>query len=265
MASLCKHVLAKVGRWYLASARTSGEVARLSWDVLRCLFRYPIRWRLLSDQIYFLGSTSMVIIITTGIFTGAVFAAQVQFQFVRLSMESATGPTVSIAIARELGPVLCALFLSGRVGAAMAAEIASMKVTEQIDALRSMGVYVVEYLVVPRFLAMLIVVPLLTAIAIAVGIGSGFFVACVLLGADAAYYWDNTLKFTSYRDMLIGLSKGLLFGVIIVLISCHKGLTAPRHAAGVGQTTTQAVVNASLAVLISDFFLTLILNQLLIE
>jgi phospholipid/cholesterol/gamma-HCH transport system permease protein len=165
---------------------------------------------------------------------------------------------------RELGPVLCALLLAGRVGAAMAAELSSMKITEQIDALRSMGVYPTEYLIVPRFLALMISAPILTAQALAVGIACGYLVAVPILGVDGAYYWDNTLKFTDANDVIVGLTKGTLFGAIISVISCHKGLNAQFSTAGVGVATTEAVVNSCLAVLVSNFFFTFLLNNLLL-
>ncbi len=234
-------------------------------DIIRCIFRYRPRWRLLVEQLYFVGVKSQFVVLTTGAAVGSVFAAQVHFQFVKLGMESAVGPTVSVAMCRELGPVLACLLLAGRVGAAMAAEISSMKNTEQIDALRSLGVYPVEYLVVPRFLALVFSAPVLTAMALAVGIALGYVVAVPILGADGAYYWDNTLKFTGYRDVMIGVSKGLLFGIIIAVVSCYKGLNAPIGTAGVGQTTTEAVVMSSLALLVSNFFFTLILNNLFLR
>jgi len=252
----------QLGRWLLNGTRVAGTMTLLTADIVRCLFRYKPRWTLLLEQLYFAGVRSQFVVLTTGAFTGAVFAAQVHFQFVRLGMESAVGPTVSVAMCRELGSVLCCLLLAGRVGAAMAAEISSMKITEQIDALRSMGVYPVEYLVVPRFLAMMLSTPILTAQAIAIGIGCAYIVAVPLLGVDGAYYWDNTVKFTEISDVLIGISKGFLFGMIIAIVSCYKGLNPKLGTAGVGQTTTEAVVMASLALLVSNFFFTFILNSL---
>lgn len=239
-----------------------GQVSLLSGDIFRSLKRYRVRWGLLAEQIFFVGTRSQFVVLITGAFTGAVFAAQVHFQFVRLGMESAVGPTVAVAMCRELGPVLCSLLLAGRVGAAMAAEISSMKNTEQIDALRSLGVYPVEYLIVPRFLAMLISSPILVGQALAIGIAVGYVVAVPLLGSDGAYYWDNTLKFTKMGDVMIGLSKGSLFGMIIALVSCHKGMHPELGTAGVGKTTTEAVVNSSLTILVANFFFTIVLNHL---
>lgn len=257
-------VLTTVGSWTLRSLRVTGEISILSYQICSALLRYGLRWRLFLEQVCFIGVNSALVVITTGAFTGAVFAAQVHFQFVRLGMESAVGPTVSVAMCRELAPILCCLLLAGRVGAAMAAEVSSMKITEQIDALRSLGVYPVEYLIVPRFLALIVSAPILTGLALAVGIGSAYLVAVPLLGADGAPYWDNTINFTDPSDVMIALSKGAIFGLIIAVISCHKGLNPQMGTAGVGRTTTEAVVNSSLAILIFNFFLTFLLNSLFI-
>lgn len=242
-----------------------GQLTLLIRDIFAALLRYRLRWKLLVDQILFVGVYSQFVVIITGAFTGAVFAAQIHFQFSRFGMESSVGPTVSVAMCRELGPVLCCLLLAGRVGAAMAAEISSMKNTEQIDALRSLGVYPVEYLIVPRVLAMIVSVPLLIGMALAVGIFCGYIVAVPMLGVDGAYFWDNTLKYTTPQDVFVGLSKGFLFGIIIAIISCHKGMNPGIGTAGVGRTTTEAVVNSCLSILISNFFFTLVLNHLLLE
>jgi phospholipid/cholesterol/gamma-HCH transport system permease protein len=258
-------VLRSIGKATIDGLKSAGEVALLGGDIFRCAFKYPVRWRLVLEQIYFIGIRSQLVVAVTGAFTGAVFAAQVHYQFSRLGMESATGPTVAVAMSRELAAVICALLLSGRVGAAMAAEISSMKISDQLDALRSFGVYPVEYLVVPRFFAMLIAAPILTGLALVVGIGCAYIVAVPLLGVDGAYYWDNTKKFTDLGDVYIALSKGMIFGVLIAILSCHKGLYAPRNSAGVGLATTEAVVNSCLGVLISNFFFTFILNNIMLK
>ena len=254
-----------IGRWTLTTLEQFGSVALYTADLIRCLFKYPWRWKLILEEIYLLGVRSQFVVLTTGAFTGAVFAAQVHFQFAKLQMESATGPTVSVAMCRELGPVLCCLMLAGRVGASMAAEIASMKNTEQVDALRSMGVYPTEYLGVPRLIGMIVSAPLLAAQAIGIGILFGYIVAVEMMGVDGAYYWDNTVRFTGERDIIVGLVKGLVFGIIIAIISCHKGFNSGRGTAGVGRTTTEAVVNSSIIILIFDFFITILLNNLLLK
>jgi phospholipid/cholesterol/gamma-HCH transport system permease protein len=150
--------------------------------------------------------------------------------------------------------------VAGRVGAAMSAEIGTMKVTEQIDALRALAVYPTDYLVVPRALAMMVSMPLLVAECIAVGIAAGYFIAIFLLEINGTYYMANMVRWTRNRDIIMGLSKAFCFGILIVFISCQKGLSAREGAVGVGRATTEAVVNASLAVLICNFFLTMLLN-----
>jgi phospholipid/cholesterol/gamma-HCH transport system permease protein len=249
-----------LGMPVLALWQYIGEIALLAADTFRSIFTRKLRWRLFLNQIVEVGLLSQLVVVITGAFTGAVFSAQTYFQFNKLGMGSAVGAVVSVAICRELGPVLTALMVTGRVGAAMSAEIGTMKVTEQIDALRALAVYPTDYLVVPRALAMMVSMPLLVAECIAVGIGVGYLVAIFLLEVNGTYYMANMVRWTRSRDLIMGLSKAFCFGILIVFISCHKGLTAREGAVGVGRATTEAVVNGSLAVLICNFFLTMALN-----
>jgi phospholipid/cholesterol/gamma-HCH transport system permease protein len=177
-------------------------------------------------------------------------------------MDTATLAVVSVSMGTELGPVLTALMVAGRVGAAMAAELGTMRVTEQVDALRTLATHPVDYLMVPRVLATLTAMPLLTAEAIAIGIGAAYVVGVGLLGIDPAYSWYNMLRYTSTGDMFIGLAKSAVFGGIISTIGCYMGLTCREGAEGVGRATTDAVVHASISILISNFFLTLFLTRL---
>src|SRR5271169_644993 len=178
----------RMGSRFIGMLTMAGQIVFLFQDIMRCLFRYPIRFQLLVQQIDFIGAKSVPVVIITGSFIGAVFAAQCEFQFRSLGMSSAVGPVVAIAMCRELGPVLCALMIAGRVGSAMAAELATMRITEQIDALRALAVYPTEYLIVPRFLAMLISMPILVGLAILCGIGAGYYVAVHFLAAPGVYY-----------------------------------------------------------------------------
>ncbi len=237
-----------------------GEVVVLAGNTFGSIVTQKIRWRLFMQQIVEIGLRSQSVVVITGAFTGAVFAAQTFFQFNKLGMGSAVGAVVSVSICRELGPVLAALMVTGRVGASMSAEIGTMKVTEQIDALRSLAVHPIDYLVVPRALAMMISMPLLVAECIGVGILAGYLVAIGLLEVNGTYYMANMVRWTGTRDLTMGLSKAFCFALLIVFISCHKGLTTREGAVGVGKATTEAVVNASLAVLIFNFFLTMLLN-----
>ena len=237
-----------------------GDVVMLAVETIGAAFSQKIRWRLFLEQIVEIGLHSQIVVMITGAFTGAVFAAQTYFQFSKIGMGSAVGAVVSVSICRELGPVLTALMVTGRVGASMSAEIGTMKVTEQIDALRALAVHPLDYLVVPRTLAMIASMPLLVAEAVAIGIAAGYFVAIFLLEINGTYYVANMVRWTQMRDIIMALSKAFIFALLIVFISCHKGLTSKEGAVGVGKATTEAVVNASLAVLISNFFLTMGLN-----
>ena len=249
-----------VGNSALAFCTYLGELLLLASEAGKALFVAKPRWRLFFAQMVQLGMQSQLVVVVTGAFTGAVFAAQTFFQFHQLGMDSAVGPVVAISMCRELGPVLTGLMVAGRVGAAMSSEIGTMKVTEQIDALRAMAVHPVDYLVVPRVLAMMVSMPLLVGECIAFGILSGYFVGVVMLDIQGAYFINNMLTFTDAHDVLMGLTKGFFFGILIVLISCHQGLKAEEGAVGVGRAATTAVVITSLGILISNFFLTLALN-----
>ena len=237
-----------------------GELVVLAAETMWSAVTHRMRWRLFLRQMVDIGLLSQTVVVITGGFTGAVFAAQTYFQFNKLGVASGVGSVVSAALFRELGPVLTGLMLTGRVGAAMSAEIGTMKVTEQIDALRALAVHPVDYLVVPRMLAMMVSMPLLVAECIGFGLITSYFVSVQLLDITGPYYLANMERWTQMRDIIMGLSKGFCFAFLIVFISCHKGLTTREGAVGVGRATTEAVVNASLAILISNFFLTMALN-----
>jgi phospholipid/cholesterol/gamma-HCH transport system permease protein len=219
-----------------------GEVAMLVGAIAESLVRGKIRARLVMQQIAEIGYRSQPVVMVTGAFTGAVLAAQSLFQFSALNMETGAGALVSVAMLRELGPSVTALMLAGRVGAAMAAEIGTMKVTEQVDALRSMSVHPVDYLVTPRVIAMLIAMPLLIGESAALGILASVAVGTGPFNVNAAYWMDQMGKHTDLSDIVIALVKGLVFGLLIVAISCHQGLNASGGAVGVGRSTTRAMV-----------------------
>src|SRR5579885_1553500 len=210
-----------------------GQITLLAVEVFSSLLRGRIVWGDWLRQLYFIGVKSQAV--------------------------------VGVAGCDELGPVLTALMVAGRVGAAMAAEIGTMRVTEQIDALRALATHPVDYLVVPRVAAGHVALPLLTAESICVGIGASYLVCVQLLGVDPTYLWYNMLRFTGDVDVFIGVTKAFIFGGIIALIGCYKGLTCGLGAEGVGRATTEAVVYACITVLITDFFLTMLLTVLLGE
>jgi len=249
-----------LGSSFLSVFAYLGSLVSLARETAYSLAKAPVRWRLVLRQILEVGYRSQLVVLVTGAFTGAVFGAQTYFQFHRISMETAVGAVVSVSMFRELGPVLTGLMVAGRVGAAMSAEIGTMKVTEQIDALRALGVHPVDYLVVPRVLAMVVSMPLLVAECVGIGILAGMFVVVHLLDVPQVYYVDYMVKFTGARDIKMALTKGFVFGLIVVLIACREGLQAREGAVGVGRATTESVVIGSLVILIVNFFLTMVLN-----
>src|SRR5882724_8693577 len=240
-----------------------GGLALLAKESLNSLFTLKVTWRDFIYQLYFIGVKSQSVVVITGAFTGMVLCAQTYFQFHKVKMDTATLAVVSVAMGSELGPVLTALMVAGRVGAAMAAELGTMRVTEQIDALRTLATHPVDYLVVPRLLATIAALPLLTAESIAIGILAAYTVGTSLLGIDHAYAWHNMLKYTQPQHVLMGVIKAVIFGGVIALIGCYKGMNCREGAEGVGRATTEAVVYACITILISNLFLTLFLTRLL--
>ena len=234
---------------------------RLIGETLKFMVTHRARFRRFAGEAARFGIGSLPVIIVTGAFTGAVFAAQMSFAFSDFGLGTTVGAVVSLSICRELGPVLTALMLVGRVGSSMAAQIGTMKVTDQIDALRCMGVSPVEFLVVPRFQGIMLATPILSAIAIICGIAASHFIAVFLFSVPSEWYGYKTWINTNLVDILIGIIKGFFFCGIIVFVSCHQGLNSGEGTEGVGKATTSAVVIASLLIIVSNLFLTLILNH----
>ena len=249
-------------RWLAQWVEGLGRLTLLAREAVASLLTFKVAWRNLLFQVYFVGVKSQSVVLITGAFTSMVLAAQTFLQFHKVKMDTATLAVVSVSMCSELGPVLTGLMVAGRVGAAFAAEIGTMRVTEQIDALRTLATHPVDYLIVPRLMALYIALPLLTAESIAVGIGAGYLVGVYLLGIDSTYSWYNMLKYTNTSDVVIGVIKSFIFGGIIAMIGCYKGMTCGEGAEGVGRATTEAVVFSSITILITNFFLTLVLSQL---
>ncbi len=240
-----------------------GRFGLLARESVASLLTFKVTGRDLVNHMYFIGVKSQSVVLITGAFTGMVLAAQAYIQFHKVKMDSATLALVGVSMCSELGPVLTGLMVAGRVGAAIAAELGTMRVTEQIDALRTLATHPVDYLVVPRLVAAHLVMPLLTAEAIVVGIGAGYLVGVYLFGIDPAYSWYNMLRYTGNSDLIVGVIKSVIFGGIVAMIGCYKGMSCREGAEGVGQATTEAVVYSSIAILIANFFLTLTLGKLL--
>lgn len=239
-----------------------GQLVVLALNLAHSLGAASWRPRLLAQQIVAVGHGSQLLVVVTGVFTGAIFTFQSYLKFHEYGMESSVGAIVSVALCRELAPVLIGLMVSSRVGAAMAADIGTMKVTEQVDALRVMGVPPVHYLVLPRFLAMIISMPLLVAESIAFGLLASYGVMSFTFDVPDAWFWQHTIDHTDVLDVGFGMIKGLVFGILITIISCHQGLMAENGAVGVGKGTTRAVVFSSLSILISNFFLSIALDYI---
>ncbi len=255
-------MITAIGRSVLRTATYLGQLGLLAVETVKAMFTARIRWRLVLEQIVEIGTRSQVVVAVTGAFTGAVFSAQIVFQFHKIGMDSASGSISSLALFRELGPVLSAIMISGRVGAAIAAEIGTMKVTEQLDALRSLGVSPIDYLVVPRWIALMASMPLLVAEACALGLAASYIIAIPMLGVAEAPYLRNLFFYTHLSDIAIALIKGFVFAVVIACVSCHEGLATANGAAGVGRAPTRAVVISSLSILGMNLFLTFGLNIL---
>ena len=239
-----------------------GRVTLLARESIASLLTFKVAGKDLLYQVYFIGVKSQSVVLITGAFTGMVLAAQTYFQFHKVGMDTATLAVVGVSMCSELGPVLTGLMVAGRVGAAIAAEIGTMRVTEQIDALRTLATHPVDYIVVPRLAACVIALPLLTAESIAMGIAAGYMVGVHLLGIDAAYAWHNLVRYTGAVDVCIGLIKALMFGGLVALVGCYKGMSCGEGAEGVGRATTEAVVYSSISILIANFFLTLVLGKI---
>ena len=249
-----------LGRLALRFFLYLGELAGLIGQVCESLLRGRKRWRQFFEQIVEIGYRSQIVVVITGGFTGAVLAVQALFQFALVDMETMGGVIVSIGMMRELGPTITGLMLAGRVGSSMAAEIGTMKVTEQIASLRSMGVHPIDYLVTPRLLAMSVSIPLLIAQSIAFGIIASYMVGVHLFKVPGSYWNFNVERFTDGTDITIAMIKGFVFGLLIVIISCHQGLRARNGAVGVGRGTTDAMVFSSLAILIFNLLLTMLMQ-----
>ena len=206
----------------------------------------------------FVGAGSFFIVFLTGTFAGLVLALQLVDGFGRFNAETLVGSTIAIALTRELGPVLTGLIVTGRVASAMATELGTMRVTEQIDALYTMAVNPVQYLVVPRVIAGLTMIPILTIFFNVLGITSAYYISVNMLGIDAGSFMRNINQYLQPRDVTIGIVKSIVFGVTITLVACYKGFNASGGARGVGQATTSAVVFNFIAIFVIDYVITVV-------
>ncbi|MDH4099879.1 MAG: ABC transporter permease [Nitrospirota bacterium] len=248
-----------LGRRITFLIQEMGQVMIFFMQTIRWVFRRPVYMRNLFKQMEAVGVNSIPVVLITATFTGMVLALQSYTGFKRFNAESLVGSVVALSMTRELGPVLTGLMVAGRVGASMAAELGTMRVTEQIDALTTLATNPIKYLVVPRFLAGLIMMPLLCILADMVGIVGGYFVGVKVLHANPNVYIRRTIDYLELNDIYSGILKAAVFGCIIAIIGCYKGFYTEGGAEGVGKATTGAVVIACMMILIADYFLTAIL------
>jgi phospholipid/cholesterol/gamma-HCH transport system permease protein len=243
--------------WIVSVGDLSQFFARtLAWLVTRL----PRRETLMPN-FYQIGVLSLPVVALTGMFIGMVLGVQSHSQFRLMHLETRLGAVINMSLVRELGPVLAATMLAGRVGSAMAAELGTMRVTEQIDALAAMGANPIHYLVVPRFLACLILIPMLTIMADFMGVMGGALYCIVGLGIDSNHYWQNSRDFIGTYDLFSGVFKSLFFGAAIAVVSCYRGFHCDPGAEGVGRAATSAFVISFVTILIFDFVLGIALDQ----
>ncbi len=242
-----------------------GEYISMVFDVFASACKTPPSWTLVREQMYQLGVMSLSVVAITGFTTGFVLAAQSFYQLGEKGLAGVTGVLVGKSMITELGPILTAFMVTGRVGASMCAELGTMKVTEQIDALRSMAINPNAYLVAPRFIAGIFMIPLLTLFSIVMGIFGGYLIAVFFFNLSPITYFEPMKLHITTFDIASGLIKAFTFGVLLVTVCCYKGMKTSGGAAGVGRSTTQSVVTSYILILISDFLLTMFLNMIHME
>lgn len=252
-------LLERLGKSVIYSMENTGRIVLLLGEALYHLRKaHP---RQVIYQMAHLGVDSLPIVLLTILFTGMVMTVQIAHEFIKYGAQASVGGVVAIAMGRELAPVLTGVVVAGRVGAAITAEIGSMKVTEQIDALRVMAANPVAYLVVPRFIALLFMLPILVIFANMIGAVGGYLIATLYAGIGSFTYLNSIKVFAVAGDITGGLVKAMFFGGIIALIGCYKGLTAGQGAEGVGKATTASVVTSIILIFISNYFLSLLLYR----
>ncbi len=246
----------------IESATALGRFALFVWRTLVWMFTRLPAGETLAPNFYQVGVSSLPVVALTGTFIGMVLAVQSFAQFKEMGLETRLGAVINMSLVRELGPVLAATMLAGRVGSAMAAELGTMRVTEQIDALTSMGANPIRYLVVPRFLACFFMIPTLTIMADFMGIAGGHFYSVWILGIDIHHYWSNSAAFVDNFDLFAGVFKSVFFGAAIAMVSCYQGFHCDAGAEGVGRAATSSFVYSFVMILILDLFLGIFLESM---
>ena len=254
--------IAELGSLVLDAIAGLGDVAIFAMKTLGWLFTRRPRRDVLLPSLYSIGVLSLPVVALTGLFIGMTLAVQSYSQFKALGLQTRLGAVINLSLVRELGPVLAATMLAGRVGSAMAAELGTMRVTEQIDALESMGANPIYYLVVPRFIGCLVLIPALTVMADFMGVLGGYLYSHFLLGIDYHHYWQNSREYVDGFDLGMGIFKSFFFGAAIALVSCHRGFHCAPGAEGVGRAATNAFVQSFVMILVLDLFLGIFLDDL---
>jgi phospholipid/cholesterol/gamma-HCH transport system permease protein len=257
--------IAQLGQWVVDAVASFGQLTQFVGSVFGWLVRRRPYPGTLTPTMYSIGVRSVPVVAITGAFIGMVLAVQAFNQFRLMNIESRLGSVINASLVTELGPVLAATMLAGRIGSSMAAELATMKVTEQIDGLRALGVDPTHYLALPRLIACVVLIPLLTSIADFMGVLGGALVAVKINNVAEFHYWQHSRETVELWDIATGLVKSLFFGVEIAVISCFCGFRAGGGAEGVGRAATEAFVYSFVAILVSDFFLGFFINNLYIS
>jgi len=258
-------IIAVLGRHTVQQLGTFGDFCRFCGRTFIWIFEGAWRWRNLRSlfpQLYEIGTRSVPVVMVTGAFVGMVLAVQAVSQFKAIGMVAQMGTIVNLSVLRELGPVLAGIMLAGRVGGGLTAELGTMRVTEQIDALRAMGADPIRVLVVPRFLACVLLIPVLVMYGDFMGILGGYVISVHIYGVNGAEFWRHAARTVEYFDIFYGPIKSLFFGMAMSLICCYKGFKCTAGAAGVGRACTQSFVASTMAILALDFFLGMLLNTI---
>jgi phospholipid/cholesterol/gamma-HCH transport system permease protein len=256
--------ISQLGAAVQDSIRAFGQFMAFVGSTMGWLIKRPdrwLRWRLIGPQLYAIGSASIPVVALTGAFIGMILALEGYSQFRAIGQEGRLGGVINISVVKQIGPVLAAVMVAGRVGCALAAELGTMRVTEQLDAMRAMAADPIAYLVVPRFVACVIMTPVLTIYSDILGVWGGWLVTVQFYGVSPYDYWDFTKSFIDWWEPTSGLIKSVFFGASIGLISCYKGFTCEPGASGVGRAATQAFVASFLAIIIINLVLAKFLND----
>jgi phospholipid/cholesterol/gamma-HCH transport system permease protein len=253
--------IADFGSYVLRAIEGLGDITLFAWSMLSWLLARRPRRDTLFDSMYAIGVQSVPVVAVIGTFTGMVLAVQSFTQFRQFGLETQLGGVINKSMFRELGPVLAATMLAGRVGSAMAAELGTMRVTEQIDALSSMGANPIQFLVVPRFLSCLLMIPTLTIMAVFMGVVGGAAYCIYFLGIDSHHYSSNAQRYVENWDLIYGIIKSVFFGATIGVISCYRGFNCQPGAEGVGRAATTAFVYSFVVIIILDLLVSILLDQ----